>query len=55
MKQKCFTASHVLFKLCGLTFTDFFAALAAKEAEFMRVMPHTSVEQEPQEVFLAKL
>jgi hypothetical protein len=44
-----------LFKLCGLTFTDFFAAIASRETEPVRIIPHQSVVQEFQDVFFGNL
>ena len=40
-----------LFGLCGLTFTDYFAALGCKLSEPVRIVPHWQVTQEPQEAF----
>jgi tetratricopeptide (TPR) repeat protein len=44
-----------LFRLCGLTFTDYFAALASTEPDALRFLPHGAVEQEPQEAFFGKV
>jgi hypothetical protein len=44
-----------LFRLCGLTFTDYFAALAAQEPEAVRVLPQAALEQESQEAFFGNV
>ena len=40
-----------LFNLCGLTFTEYFAALGCKLPEPVRIVHHTQVTQDPQEAF----
>lgn len=44
-----------LFQYCGLTFTDFFAALAAQENPPIRVMNSSSVQQETQDSFFNRV
>lgn len=44
-----------LFQYCGLTFTDFFAAVAAQENPPIRVMNMSSVQQEPQDSFFGRV
>ena len=44
-----------VFKLCGLTFTEYFAALGCKLPEPVRVVSHTNVAQEQQEVFFGNV
>jgi hypothetical protein len=44
-----------LFRTCGLTFTDFLAAVAFRQPNPVRVLPHTSVLQESQETFFSNV
>ena len=44
-----------IFKLCGLTFTDFVAANAAKLPNPARVVEHTTILQETQNAFLSNV
>ena len=46
---------EALFQFCGLTFTDFFAALAAQENPPIRVMNMASVQQEHQDSFFGRV
>ena len=43
------------FKLCGLSFTDYFAALGCKLPDPVRFVNHTQVFQEPSEVFFGSV